>query len=100
MKNVMSAGKTRQNLTKECRLGAINEHCEEDVNAVWPSAIVFQPPVKGSVTVNTNCRNGLCLLIEPFPIERITRIKIAQANAQIQTTKKFTKQETIDRLSR
>jgi hypothetical protein len=37
----MSAGKTRQNLTKKRRLYALNEHFEEDFNAVLPSAIVF-----------------------------------------------------------
>jgi hypothetical protein len=42
----MSAGKTRQNPTKKCRLYGINEHFEEDFNAVLPSAIVFQQPVK------------------------------------------------------
>jgi general secretion pathway protein J len=45
-KNVMSAGKTRQNPRRKRRLGKINEHFEADFKAVWPSAIVFQPPAK------------------------------------------------------
>jgi hypothetical protein len=47
LKNVMSAGKTRQNPTKKRSLCTINEHFEEDFNAVLPSAIVFQQPVSG-----------------------------------------------------
>jgi hypothetical protein len=47
LKNVMSAGKTRQNPTKTRRLCVINEHFEEDFNAVLSSATVFQQPVKG-----------------------------------------------------
>jgi hypothetical protein len=42
LKNVMSAGKTRQNSTKKRSLCAINEHFEEDFNAVLLSAIVLQ----------------------------------------------------------
>jgi hypothetical protein len=34
LKNVMSAGKTRQNPTKKRSLCALNEHFEEDFNAV------------------------------------------------------------------
>jgi hypothetical protein len=44
LKNVMSAGKTRQNSAKNCSLCVINEYFEPNFNAVWPSAIVFQPP--------------------------------------------------------
>jgi hypothetical protein len=44
LKNVMSVGKTRQNPTKKRSLCVINEHFEEDFNAVLPSAIVFQQP--------------------------------------------------------
>jgi hypothetical protein len=46
LKNVMSAGKTRQNPTKKRSLCDINEHFEKDFNAVLPSAIVFQHPAK------------------------------------------------------
>jgi hypothetical protein len=49
LKNVMSTGKTRQNPTKKPSLYEINEHFEEDFNAVWPSAIVYQRPVKDTV---------------------------------------------------
>jgi hypothetical protein len=48
LKNVMSAGKTRQNPTKMRSLCAINAHFEENFNAVLPSAIVFQRPGKGT----------------------------------------------------
>jgi hypothetical protein len=44
LKNVMSVGKTWQNPTKKRSLCVINEHFEEDFNAVLPSAIVFQQP--------------------------------------------------------
>ncbi|MDX2454336.1 DUF192 domain-containing protein [Desulfosarcina sp.] len=47
MKNVMSAGKTRQKLAKKRSLCVINEQIESNFNAVWPSAIVFQQPAKG-----------------------------------------------------
>jgi hypothetical protein len=58
LKNVMSAGKARQNpirrrqgamagQAKKRSLCAINEHFEEDFNTVLPSAIVFQQPVRG-----------------------------------------------------
>jgi hypothetical protein len=40
----MSAGKTRQNLTKKRSLSVINDHFEEDSNAVLSSAIVLQKP--------------------------------------------------------
>jgi hypothetical protein len=46
LKNVMSAGKTKQNPTKKRSLCVINEYFEEDFNAVLSSAIVFQQPVK------------------------------------------------------
>jgi len=46
LKNVVSAGKTRQNPTKKRSLWLINEYFEEDFNAVLPSAIVFQQPDK------------------------------------------------------
>jgi hypothetical protein len=46
LKNVMSAGKTRQNPTIKRRLCDINEHFEEDFNAVLSSAVVFQQPDK------------------------------------------------------
>jgi hypothetical protein len=36
LKNVMSAGKTRQNPTKKRSLCVINEHFKEDYNAVRP----------------------------------------------------------------
>jgi hypothetical protein len=42
--------KTRPNPTKKCRLFEINAHFEEDFNTVLPSAIVFQPPAKKSVS--------------------------------------------------
>jgi hypothetical protein len=41
LKNVMSAGKTRQNPTKKRSLCVINEHFEEDFNAALSSAIFF-----------------------------------------------------------
>jgi hypothetical protein len=44
----MSAGKTRQNPTKKRSLCVINEHFEEDLNAVLSSAIAFQQPVRKS----------------------------------------------------
>ena len=46
LKNVMSAGQTRQNSAKKRSLCVINEHFEPNFNAVWPSAIVFQHPAK------------------------------------------------------
>jgi hypothetical protein len=46
LKNVMSAGKTRRNSAKKRSLWLINEHFEPNFNAVLPSAIVFQHPVK------------------------------------------------------
>ncbi len=46
LKSVMSAGQTRQNPTKKRSLLVINEHFEQDFNAVWPSIIVFQQPVQ------------------------------------------------------
>ncbi|MGD8266713.1 MAG: hypothetical protein PVG19_11320 [Desulfobacterales bacterium] len=42
----MSAVKTRPNPTKKRILCVINEHFEEGFNTLWPSAIVFQPPVE------------------------------------------------------
>jgi hypothetical protein len=44
LKNVMSAGRTRQNPKKERSLYLINAHFEEDFNTVLSSAIVFQYP--------------------------------------------------------
>jgi hypothetical protein len=46
----MSAGKTRQSPTKKRSLCVINEHFEEDFNAVLSSAIVFQQPAKETVS--------------------------------------------------
>jgi hypothetical protein len=46
LKNVMSAGKTRQNLEKKRSLWVINEHLEPNFSAGCPSAIVFQHPGK------------------------------------------------------
>ena len=43
LKNVMSAGKTRQNPTKKRSLWLINEDFESDFNAVWSGVIVFTP---------------------------------------------------------
>ncbi len=40
--NVMSAGQTRQKLTKKRSLRVVNEHFEAIFNAVWPSVIVNQ----------------------------------------------------------
>ncbi|MBW2108785.1 MAG: hypothetical protein JRI36_08985 [Deltaproteobacteria bacterium] len=51
LKNVISAGRTRQNSSKKRRLLVINEHVEENFNAVMPSAIVFQLPVNAGVDV-------------------------------------------------
>jgi hypothetical protein len=42
----MSAGKTTQNPMEKRSLCAINEHLEKNFNAVLPSAIDFQQPVK------------------------------------------------------
>jgi hypothetical protein len=56
LKNFMSAGKTRQNPTKKRSLCAINEHFEEDFNAVFPSVIGFQQPVKALRSVFLNAR--------------------------------------------
>jgi len=53
----MRAGKTRQIPIKKRRLGAKNDHFEEDVNAVFPSAIVFQQPVKGLAARITHCES-------------------------------------------
>jgi hypothetical protein len=44
VENVMSAGRTRQKPTKKRSLCVINEHFEEDFNAVLSGAIVFQQP--------------------------------------------------------
>jgi len=41
----MNSGKTRQNPTKRRSLRSVNEHFEEDSNAVLSSAIVLQQPV-------------------------------------------------------
>jgi len=38
----MRAGKTRRNPTKKSNLLVVNEHFEEDFNAVLPGAVVFQ----------------------------------------------------------
>ena len=46
LKNVMSAGKTRQNPAKRRSLYVINEYFESDFNTVWPSAIAIQQLVK------------------------------------------------------
>jgi hypothetical protein len=46
----MSVGKTRQHSAKKRSLWVINEHVEPNINAGWPSAIVFQHPVKASRT--------------------------------------------------
>jgi hypothetical protein len=37
LKNVMSAGKTRQNPSKKSSLWVIKEHFEPNVKAGWPS---------------------------------------------------------------
>ena len=46
LKNVISAGKTRQDLVKKRSLCVINEHVEPNFNAVLSSTIVFQQPAK------------------------------------------------------
>ena len=46
LKNVMSAGKTGQNLVNKKCLCVINTHYESHFNPVLPSAIVFRPPAK------------------------------------------------------
>jgi len=53
LKNVTSAVKTRQNPTKKRSLCVINEHVEEDLNALLSSAVVFQPPVEGILVGTT-----------------------------------------------
>lgn len=45
-KNVMQAGKPRQNPTRKYRLWTINEHWQADFKAVSPSTIVVKPPVR------------------------------------------------------
>ena len=57
MKNVMSAGKTRQQPTEERGLWSINEDVEENFNTVRPSAIFFQKPVRVFIIVFT------CILV-------------------------------------
>jgi hypothetical protein len=52
LKNVMSAGKTRQNPTKKRSL-CVNKHFEKDFNAVLSSAIVFQQPIKYKLRIYT-----------------------------------------------
>jgi lysophospholipase L1-like esterase len=69
LKNVMSAGKTRQNSAKKRSLWLINEHFESDFNAVWPSAIVFQLPVKWLVSI------GICIAIVSTPTETIAQCR-------------------------
>ena len=46
LKNVMSDGLSRQILPKKRSLWVINEHFEAEFNALRPSAIVFQHPVR------------------------------------------------------
>jgi len=46
LKNVMSAGKTRRNPTKERSLPLVNAHFEEDPNALLPRAVGFQPSAR------------------------------------------------------
>jgi hypothetical protein len=43
LKNVIGAGKTRQNSAKNRGLWVINKHVEPNVYAVWPSATVLNP---------------------------------------------------------
>ena len=43
LKNIKRAGKTRQNPAKKGSLWLINVHFESNFNAVWPSAMVFEP---------------------------------------------------------
>lgn len=56
LKNVMSVGETRQYSAKRRSLYSINEQFEPNVNAVWPSAIVFQHPVKRGIVL-------LCIIL-------------------------------------
>jgi len=65
LKNVMSAGKTRQNFAKKRSLCVINEHFEPNLNDVLPSAIVFQQPAKKGYGCRIACtqppeRNADC----------------------------------------
>ena len=55
LKNVMSAGKARQNSAKKRSLWLINEHFEPNFNAVSPSEIVFQQPAKAVLTTLFPC---------------------------------------------
>ena len=48
LKNVISAGETRQNLVKKRSLYVINEYFEPNFNEVWQNAIVFQQPVRAN----------------------------------------------------
>src|SRR3990167_10186530 len=46
LKNVGEAGKTRQKRPKKRSLRVVNEHFEAVFNAVLPTQVVFQLPVK------------------------------------------------------
>ena len=49
LKKVASEGQARRNQPKKRSLLVVNEHFEADFNAAWPSAVVFQRSVKGSI---------------------------------------------------
>ena len=53
LKNVGEAGKTRQKRPKKRSLRAVNEHFEAVFNAVLPTQVVFQQPVKKQAGLNS-----------------------------------------------
>jgi hypothetical protein len=50
LKNVASDGRTRRERAKKRSLQLVNEHFEPLINAVMPSAVVFQHPAKSYLT--------------------------------------------------
>jgi lipopolysaccharide export system protein LptA len=80
LKNVMSAGKTRQNSAEKRSLWLINEHVESTFSAVWPSAIVFQHPVRHPAALVLTIL--FCLVLSPLLTthgEADTETPLAQA---------------------
>lgn len=62
LKNIMSAGQTRQNSAKKRSLCVTNEHVESNFNTVWPNGIGFQNPVNAIKEVLTALAVALLLL--------------------------------------
>ncbi len=61
----MSAGKTRRNPTKKRSLHVVNEHFEEDSNAVLSSAIVFQQPANAKAGTRPQSE-GISIVLTPI----------------------------------